>query len=320
MKQVCFLINDVETINPTNCLALANALIARGDRVYLGAIDALTLHAGAVLVPAQSVDASLAPGEPFSREGSQLLALAGMDAVWVLGFGQRESFLDKIQLLWTLSQRTRVINSVDALMHLHSKYHLGSLAGGSLADGSMDSDMFKYPETWASCDFDFLWRVFREGGGTWVVKPPARSLGRDVFMLRQDDVNARVILQNMTGNGSGAFCIMQRYIPEIVSGEKRVLIAGGAVVGQYRRVAQDDHRTNLHQGAVPSVCDLDAREAELCARLGQYLNGVGAYFAGVDLVYPYVLEVNVLSPGGILTILELTGQDLAAEVVARVIG
>ncbi len=310
MKQVCFLINEVETINPANCMALANALVARGDRVYLGAIDALTLHAGAVLIPACPIDAPLVSGEPFSKQGSQLLALAGMDAVWVLGFGRRESFLDKIQLLWTLSQCTRVINSVDALMHLHSKYHLGSLAG----------DMFQYPETWASCDFDFLWRVFREGGGAWVVKPPARSLGRDVFMLRQDDVNARVILQNMTGNGGGAFCIMQRYIPEIVSGEKRVLIAGGSVVGQYRRVAQDDHRTNLHQGALPSMCELDAREAELCARLGQYLNGVGAYFAGVDLVYPYVLEVNVLSPGGILTILELTGQNLAAEVVARVIG
>ncbi|MBN1933030.1 MAG: hypothetical protein JW934_00110 [Anaerolineae bacterium] len=310
MKRVCFLINDVETINPTNCLVLANALLARGDRVYLGTIDALVLHAGGVLAQVWCVDMPLDPGETFQGTDSELLDLAGVDAVWVLGFGRRESFLDKIQLLWTLSHHTCVINSVDALMHLHSKYHLGSLA----------DDVFKYPETWASSDFDLLWRVFREQGGTWVAKPPARSLGRDVFLLRQDDVNARVILQNMTGNGGGEFCIMQRYIPEIVSGEKRVLIAGGQVVGQYKRVAQDDHRTNLHQGAVPSVCGLDAQESELCDQLGQYLTKVGAYFAGVDLVYPYVLEVNVLSPGGILTILELTGRDLASEVIERVIG
>lgn len=310
MKQVCFLINDLTTIEPTNCMVLTNALLARGDRVYLGAIDGLVLHLDSILALVCPVDEPLVPGVSFQDQATQLLDLTGMDAVWVLGFGRRESFLDKMQLLWTLSHRTRVINSVDALMYLHSKYHIGTLSDNS----------FKYPETWASSDFDLLWRVFREQGGTWVVKPPARSLGRDVFLLRQDDPNARVILQHMTGNGNGEFCIMQRYVPEILFGEKRVLIAAGQVVGQYRRMARDDHRTNLHQGAVPSLCDLDDGEAELCARLGDYLNRVGAYFAGVDLVYPYVLEVNVLSPGGILTIWELSGKNLAPVVIERVIG
>ncbi len=310
MKRVCFLINDLENIEPTNCLVLTNALLARGDRVYLGAIDRLILHLDSVLVSAWPVDTPLKAGDSFPSPTDQWLDLNEVDAVWVLGFGRRESFLDKMQLLWTLSRRTRVINSVDALMYLHSKYHIGTLA----------DDVFRYPETWASSDFDLLWRVFREQGGTWVVKPPARSMGRDVFLLRQDDPNARVILQHMTGNGNGEFCIMQRYVPEIISGEKRVLIADGQVVGQYKRVAQDDHRTNLHQGALPLPCDLDTQEAELCARLGRYLNQVGACFAGVDLVYPYVLEVNVLSPGGILTIWELTGQNLAPLVIERVIG
>jgi len=290
---------------------LANALFERGDQVYLGLIDALALHAGDVLGQLWRIDAPLSPGDlPPGGPGEQV-DLATMDDVWVLGFGKRESFLDKMQLLWALSRYTRVINSVDTLMFLHNKYHLGI---------HLHDEVFQYPETWASADFDLLWDVFRQGGGSWVVKPPARSLGRDVFLLRQDDPNARVILQNMTGHGTNQFCIMQRYIPEILSGEKRVLIAEGQVMGQYKRVAQDDHRTNLHQGAVPSVCALDPQEAALCNQLGQYLNEVGAHFVGIDLVYPYILEMNVLSPGGIVTILELTGQNLAPHIVRRVIG
>ena len=123
----------------------------------------------------------------------------------------------------------------------------------------------------------------------------------------------------MTAHGSGQYCLMQRYVEEIAEGEKRVLFAGGRSVGQYKRKAVIDHRTNVIQGARTEACDLTDKETDLCRRIGQYLAGMGAEFAGVDMVYPYVIEFNVINPGGLKTIFELTGVNLAAQIIDRVL-
>lgn len=308
MRRVCFLINEVESLKPANCLLLANALVARGDKVYLSFLDSLALHVDRIVSRVFRVEQPLEPGFSLLNCVFEFANLADFDYVWVLGLGNRISFLDKIQLLWSLQSHTRIINSVETLLFLHSKYYTCLLP-----------HVFPAPETYASSDLEFLWEVYKKSGDTWIVKPPARSLGRDVFILRQGDTNARVILQNMTGYGADEFCIMQRYVPEIALGEKRVLMAGGHIIGQYKRTANDDHRTNIHQGASPSICDLDPQEIALCERIGKHLLGIGTLFVGIDLVYPYVLEINVLSPGGMTTIMDLTGVNLAARVVGQIV-
>lgn len=309
MKKVCFLINATETLGAHNPLFLANALNDRGDCVYLGFVDSLAMHAGEIVGKVLKVNHPLREGVPLDVERFRFENLRYFDYIWILGFGIRESFLDKIQILWSLSQQTKIINSIDSLLFLHSKYHLSTLTG-----------LVQYPETYVSSDFEFLWQLFNEKKGTWIVKPPAESFGRDVFILRPGDSNVRVILQAMTGYGSRKkYCIMQRFIPEISFGEKRVLFAGGHVVGQYKRIARHDHRTNIHQGAEAVACDLTSEESDLCNRLGEYLIKLGAYFVGVDMVYPYIIELNVLNPGGIGTIMNLTGHNLASSIVDRVI-
>lgn len=308
MKKVCFLINELDSLKPANCLLLANALVARGDEVSLSFLDSLALHGDQIVGRVVRVERPLEPGHSLLQCRFEYANLAEWDYVWVLGLGNRISFLDKIQLLWSLQSQTRIINSVETLMFLHSKYYTCLLP-----------DVFPGPETYASSDLEFLWDVYKKSGDTWIVKPPARSLGRDVFLLRQGDTNARVILQNMTDYGTGEYCIMQRYIPEIAHGEKRVLMANGHIIGQYKRTANDDHRTNIHQGASPSICDLGAEEAVVCERIGKHLLGIGAVFVGIDLVYPYVIEINVLSPGGMTTMMDLTGVNLAPQVVEQII-
>ncbi|MBN1580278.1 MAG: hypothetical protein JXA89_06215 [Anaerolineae bacterium] len=308
MKKVCFFINEAESLTLANCLLLANALVARGDEVSIGFLDSLTLVVDKIVGKVFKVEQHLEPDYSLVDCRFEFANLADLDYVWVLGLGNRISFLDKIQLLWSLSSETRIINSVETLLFLHSKYY-----------PCMLPDVFPSPETYASSDFEFLWNIYHQDGGIWIVKPPARSWGKDVFILRPNDTNARVILQNMTDYGSGQFCILQKYVPEIELGEKRVLLANGHIVGQYKRVANGDHRTNIHQGASPSVCELDSQEAALCERIGKHLIGVGTAFVGIDLVYPYVIEINVLSPGGMTTIMDLTGENLASQVVDHII-
>lgn len=136
--------------------------------------------------------------------------------------------------------------------------------------------------------------------------------------------NARVILQSMTGNTGAStamidvgslgllnrYCLLQKFIPNVLQGEKRVIIAGGKVVGQHgRRLPPGDHRSNLTQGGSLCEANLSAPEEELCSEIGNRLIRSGVGSIGIDLAFPYVLEFNIVNPGGIYEILELTGID-----------
>ena len=118
---------------------------------------------------------------------------------------------------------------------------------------------------------------------------------------------------------STGFAMLQQYLPEIERGEKRVLIAGGKVINQYQRLAGTDHRTNLAQGGVAESCELSPEEHDLCTELAGYLLQHGGWFCGVDLVFPWLIEVNVINPGGIVTIDDLTGVDWSGDVVDAVL-
>ncbi|UZP67053.1 hypothetical protein N1030_15795 [Desulfovibrio mangrovi] len=293
--------------DPENGVEFARAALRMGLVPRFGAMDTLSLRDGKVVCDTYTI-ALTASGELDIAPTPQTAPLDTFDHVQVLSFGRRGAFLDKLQLLRLLAETTSMANSVDALMHLNSKYYMAGMG-----------DVFRYPETYASSDADYLWSVVAASDERWIVKPPAEAFGRDVFLISRTDTNARAILQNMTGNGEGRYCLLQRYVPEIRQGEVRVLIAGGKVVGQYRRRSVQDHRTNLAQGASCEPYALSAEEAALCERLGPWLLERGVSFVGVDLVYPYVIEFNVLSPGGIRTIRELTGKDLSETVLGNIL-
>lgn len=306
--RVLFLIGETEKIEPGNYSYFCNRLVAGPRQISLGKIESLQLSNSEVCAQVCSVDKPLVLGGPFSTLEFHKLSLSGFDVVWILALGLRQSFLDKIQLLYTLPNKIRVINSIDSLMHLKSKYL-----------PSAQPELFPYPATYASTSWEELWNTLISEGGKWIVKPPAGSFGREVYLLSSEDANARAILQTMTGHDDSQYCLMQRYVEEIAEGEKRILFAGGHVVGQYHRTANQDHRTNLIQGAEPTACSLTHSEQQLCQRIGQFLMKMGAQYVGVDLVYPYVIEFNVVNPGGLTTIETLTGMDLSGEIVEKVL-
>ncbi len=123
----------------------------------------------------------------------------------------------------------------------------------------------------------------------------------------------------MTGPDGDHYCLLQPWVEEISRGEKRVLLAGGKTVGQYRRVATRDHRTNIMQGARTECCELTPEEVTYAERIGEFLRQFGAEFVGMDLAYPWVIEFNVINPGGLLTIEGLTGDDLTPRILDRIV-
>ena len=107
----------------------------------------------------------------------------------------------------------------------------------------------------------------------------------------------------------GGYCVLQRYVPEAVTREKRVIVAGDRVIGAYAKTG------NITAGAVPRPAELSAEETELALRVVARLNALGARFAGIDLAWPYVFEANIANPGGLATLEALTGIDPAPRVV-----
>ena len=305
MTHVAFLVADTAVVEDGNCLRLANALLARSDVPFICHMDTLALRDSEIVVDGYKVTTLLLDGEPGNEP--EPLRLRDFDVTWVLSLGMRASFLDKYQLLFSLSRESRVINSVDAIMHLKSKYFLAS-----------QSDLLHYPETHAGTNPAALIDIMARGG-QWIVKPPAGSLGRGVFKLTADDPNAWPLLESLCGPDNENYVLLQRRVPEIEQGEKRVLFADGQVIGQYRRRPSRDHRTNLMQGGIAEACDLTSEEATYCERLGAFLKAQGASFVGLDMAYPWVIEFNVINPGGIATIHDLTGEDLAPVAIEHII-
>lgn len=219
---------------------------------------------------------------------------AGFDLIWPLGMGRAATFLDRMQLLQLLP-RERFVVPPDALTYWHAKYAWWE----------------HMPETYASSDPDYL-KAQLARGGDWVVKPSAGSYGREVRRVGSG-ADAVAAIDRLTAQGG--FCLLQRYVAEIERGETRSLVAGGRLIGSYRRRPAPDGRSNLAAGGTAHPTRLDAGERELVATLAADLTRRGVGFAAVDVAYPYLIEVNLANPGGLATLATLSGRDPAAAVV-----
>lgn len=133
-----------------------------------------------------------------------------------------------------------------------------------------------------------------------VCKPLDSMGGTSVFRLREQDVNAPVIFETLTRNGS-IYIMAQRFIPEIKLGDKRILMIEGEPISHaLARVPQgNDWRGNLAVGAKGQAQPLSERDQFICAQVGPFLRERGLYFVGLDVIGDYLTEINVTSPTGI---------------------
>ncbi len=106
--------------------------------------------------------------------------------------------------------------------------------------------------------------------------------------------------------------MVQQYRPEVRGGDKRIILVDGEVAGAVNRVpAADETRSNLHVGGTALATDLTPRDLEICMRLGPELKRRGLLFTGIDVIGPYLTEINVTSPTGIRQIRAFGGADIA---------
>ncbi|MBL7501283.1 glutathione synthase [Frankia sp. CNm7] len=149
-----------------------------------------------------------------------------------------------------------------------------------------------------------------------VVKPVDGFGGRGVLRLRRDDPNLASLLEMSTHDGRQAV-VAQRYLPEVSAGNKRIFVVAGEPVGAvYRYPEAGDFRI----GAPAAQAPITGRDREICSRLAPDLRLHGIHLAGLDVIGPHLIEVNVTSVGALRKADALLGWTLCADLVDSVLG
>ncbi|MCD0228662.1 glutathione synthase, partial [Enterobacter hormaechei subsp. steigerwaltii] len=156
-------------------------------------------------------------------------------------------------------------------------------------------------------------RAFLKEHGDIIIKPLDGMGGMGIFRLTEKDPNIGSILETLMRLDSRTI-MAQRYIPEIVHGDKRILIIGGEVVPYaLARIPQNgETRGNLAAGGRGVAQELDGRDREIAETLAPELKRRGILLAGLDVIGSNLTEVNVTSPTGFQEIMKQKGFDVAA--------
>ena len=161
---------------------------------------------------------------------------------------------------------------------------------------------------------------FRAQHDDIILKPLYGNGGAGVFRVKPDDENITSLLEMFTTFYREPV-IVQRYVPDVRQGDKRIILVDGEFAGAINRVpAAGEARSNLHVGGKAEATTLTAAEKKICAALGPELKARGLVFTGIDVIGTYLTEVNVTSPTGIQEIKRFGGADCAAliwDAIAR---
>ncbi|HTO40951.1 MAG TPA: glutathione synthase, partial [Rhizomicrobium sp.] len=130
--------------------------------------------------------------------------------------------------------------------------------------------------------------------------------------VKEDDENLGSLLEMFTQFYREPV-IVQRYLPEVRKGDKRIILVDGEFAGAINRVPADgEARSNMHVGGRPEATELTPREKDICAALAPELKRRGLLFTGIDVIGDYLTEINVTSPTGIWEVKRFGGADIAA--------
>jgi glutathione synthase len=240
-------------------------------------------------------------GDHVTLGPEEILDLHGMDVVWLrqdppfdMGYITTTHILDR------LKGRTLVVN--DPFWVRNSPEKLLVLDFPDLT-----------PPTTIARDIGVL-RDFKAEHGDIILKPLYGNGGAGVFRLDPNDRNLASLHELFTGFTREPL-IVQKFLPDVAEGDKRIILVDGEPAGAINRVpAPGETRSNMHVGGRPEKTALTTREREICAAIGPRLREMGQVFVGIDVIGGYLTEINVTSPTGIQELERFDGVNVAGQI------
>ena len=171
------------------------------------------------------------------------------------------------------------------------------------------------PDTLVSNSTNELMKFLKEHKDT-IIKPLNQMGGRSIFKVASRDSNANVIFETMT-NYDNDFCIIQKFIPQIAEGDKRILLINGEPYpyALARLPQKNENRGNLAAGGTAKVVRLTNRDEEICNIVKEKLMDIELIFVGLDVIGPYLTEINVTSPTCVRELEQFTKDNISASIL-----
>ena len=274
-------------IGGDSTFALALEAQNRGHRLWYYLPKALVQRGETVIAArAHELQVRNERGNHFTLGSAQPLNLATMDVVLLRQDPPFDmGYITTTHMLERLPKRVMVVNDPYWVRNSPEKIFVTEYP-----------DLM--PPTLVTSDPETI-RAFRAEHGEIVVKPLYGNGGSGVFRIRQEDENLNAILE-FFANFVKEPMVVQRYVPQVRQGDKRIILVDGEPVGAINRVpAKGEARSNMHVGGRPEKTQLTAREQEICNRISPELKKRGLLFTGIDVIGDYMTEINVTSPTGI---------------------
>jgi glutathione synthase len=284
-------------IDADSTFMLAMEAQKRGHQLFHYVPRDLYLKHGRVYATVQSLQLRREKGAHFSLGPEQDVELATMDVVLMRQDPPFDmAYITATHLLEHVHPKTLVVNDPVSVRNAPEKLFVTHFP-----------DLM--PPTLITSDLRQVKR-FREEHQDIIVKPLFGNGGAGVFHLPPGDENLSALLELFTQLYREPV-IVQRYVPEVRLGDKRIILVEGEPVGAINRVpAAGEVRANMHVGGKPVKTELSAREQQICRSIGPALRERGLVFVGIDVIGDYLTEINVTSPTGIQEINRFNGVQI----------
>ena len=295
--------DPIEKINIVgdSSFALMLEAQARGHALFYYTPDTMAMREGIVSAMVSPVTVRDVKGDHATLGTAARMNLADMDVILLRQDPPFDlAYITTTHLLERLHPKTLVVNNPAEVRNAPEKIFVTEFP-----------DLM--PPTLITRDKAEI-EAFRREFGDVVMKPLYGNGGAAVFKVSERDSNFGSLYDLFSVTFREPW-VIQRFLPKVVEGDKRIILVDGEALGAVNRVPTgDDIRSNMVRGGAAETTQLTPREREICERLRPYLKAKGLIFVGIDVIDGHLTEINVTSPTGLRAIKRLGGPDLAAAI------
>lgn len=256
---------------------------------------------GRVFATARPLTVRREAGNHYTMGASEVIDLSDMDVVLLRQDPPFDmSYITTTHLLEHVHPQTLVVNDPAEVRNAPEKLFVANF-GDLMPPTLITSDPTRV-------------HGFRAEHKDIILKPLYGNGGAGVFHVTPEDENLTSLLEMFSEHYREPI-IVQRYLPEVRAGDKRIILIDGAAAGVINRVPADgEARANMHVGARPLKSELTKRDREICETIGPALRQRGMIFVGIDVIGDYLTEINVTSPTGLQEIDRYDGVNLEGRI------
>ena len=295
-----FQIDPVHTLNHDTDSTLPMILESqkRKNRNFIFSPRSLTFKKNTVYALVKEIKFKNNKLNSFSISGEKILNLNSLNCIFIRQDPPYNmEYISSMHLLEQLNPKTKVINSPAGIRNAPEKILMlkfkDIIPPTLITRSRKEIDLFM-----SSCKRS-------------VIKPLYGNGGQGIFLLDKKDKNYNQIIEKFIDEDSVPF-IVQKFLPEIIKGDKRIILINGEPVAALKRIPKtNEFRSNIHVGGNTKAVKLSKNDRKICSIIKETLINEKLFFAGIDVIGNYLTEINVTSPTCIQEIKKLHKIDVA---------